>query len=118
MSAFLQDAGYHTYMAGKWHLGEEPEHWPAARGFERDLTLIQGAGSHFDDMWGATVGAPALYPEWGEVLRPLPSFHSSEELTATIIKTSRRTAKTTSPSSPISRYKPRMARFVAGRMAG
>ena len=38
LPALLKDAGYNTYMAGKWHMGEEPEHYPAARGFMRDLT--------------------------------------------------------------------------------
>jgi len=42
----LKDAGYHTYMVGKWHLGKEPTQIPAARGFERDFTLLDG--------WGAT----------------------------------------------------------------
>lgn len=46
----LRALGYHTFMAGKWHLGAKPEQWPAARGFERDLSLIGGAGSHFSDM--------------------------------------------------------------------
>ncbi|HDR29003.1 MAG TPA: hypothetical protein ENN83_10370 [Rhodovulum sp.] len=53
LPALLAEAGYNTFMAGKWHLGEEPEHWPAARGFQRDLSLIPGGGSHLDDMWGA-----------------------------------------------------------------
>jgi arylsulfatase len=25
----LQASGYHTYMAGKWHLGHQPDHWPS-----------------------------------------------------------------------------------------
>jgi len=33
----LKDAGYHTYMVGKWHLGKAPDKIPAARGFERDF---------------------------------------------------------------------------------
>ena len=45
----LKDAGYHTYMVGKWHLGKEPDKIPAARGFERDFTMLQGGGSYFDD---------------------------------------------------------------------
>lgn len=81
----LADAGYNTFMAGKWHLGEEPEHWPAARGFTRDLTLIPGGGSHLDDMWGAE-GERQLYTYNGEAIRALrPGFHSSVDYTAAII---------------------------------
>ena len=41
--------GYHTYMAGKWHLGLKPDEIPHARGFERDFSFLVGGGSHFDD---------------------------------------------------------------------
>jgi arylsulfatase A-like enzyme len=85
VSELLKDAGYHTYMAGKWHMGEEPDQWPAARGFTRDLTLIPGGGSHMDDMWGAR-GEKQLYTRNGKVLGSLrPGFHSSEDYTAAII---------------------------------
>jgi arylsulfatase len=81
----LAEAGYDTFMAGKWHMGEEPEHWPAARGFTRDLTLIPGGGSHLDDMWGAT-GERQPFTYNGELLRALrPGFHSSVDYTAAII---------------------------------
>jgi arylsulfatase len=81
----LAEAGYDTFMAGKWHMGEEPEHWPAARGFQRDLTLIPGGGSHLDDMWGAT-GERQPYTYNGELIRALrPGFHSSVDYTAAII---------------------------------
>jgi arylsulfatase len=43
----LQQAGYRTYMAGKWHLGDEPEQGPHASGFDRSFSLIHGAGAHF-----------------------------------------------------------------------
>jgi arylsulfatase A-like enzyme len=33
----LEDAGYHTYMVGKWHLGKATNQVPAARGFEGGL---------------------------------------------------------------------------------
>lgn len=85
LPALLKDAGYDTYMAGKWHLGEEPAHFPAARGFMRDLALIPGGGSHMDDMWGAT-GDPQLYTFNGKPIAALrPSFFSSEDYTAAII---------------------------------
>ena len=36
----LKQAGYHTYMAGKWHLGEEPEQDPSKRGFDKSYTML------------------------------------------------------------------------------
>ena len=44
----LGDAGYHTYMVGKWHLGMSREQWPSARGFESSFALLPGAGDHFE----------------------------------------------------------------------
>jgi arylsulfatase len=44
----LQDAGYHTYTVGKWHLGLADENSPRAAGFSRAFNLLQGAGTHFD----------------------------------------------------------------------
>jgi arylsulfatase A-like enzyme len=43
----LTDAGYHTYMAGKWHLGKQKGQWPIDRGFEESFALLIGAGDHF-----------------------------------------------------------------------
>lgn len=85
VATLLRNAGYDTFMAGKWHLGEEPDHLPAARGFLRDLALIPGGGSHLDDMWGAE-GERQLYTFNGEPLRALrPGFHSSVDYTAAIM---------------------------------
>jgi len=44
----LKLAGYKTYMSGKWHVGEEAEHWPRKRGFGRYFGLISGASSYFE----------------------------------------------------------------------
>ncbi len=44
----LKQAGYSTYMSGKWHVGERPEHWPRQRGFDRYFGLISGASSYFE----------------------------------------------------------------------
>ena len=44
----LNNAGYHTYSVGKWHLGLEPENSPHAAGFSRSFNLLYGAGTHFD----------------------------------------------------------------------
>jgi arylsulfatase A-like enzyme len=44
----LKDAGYHTYMAGKWHLGKTKDSLPAARGFERSIALMESGADNFE----------------------------------------------------------------------
>lgn len=44
----LRPSGYRTYMSGKWHVGDAPEHWPRKRGFDRYFGLISGASSYFE----------------------------------------------------------------------
>ena len=44
----LRRQGYATYLSGKWHVGEEPDHWPLAHGFDHCFALIQGAASYYD----------------------------------------------------------------------
>jgi len=61
----LKDTGYHTYMVGKWHLGKEPNQIPAARGFERDFTLLDGMGSYWDDMGFSAASPRSLYTRTG-----------------------------------------------------
>ena len=43
----LVASGYRTWISGKWHVGERPEHWPHRRGFERGFGLISGASSYY-----------------------------------------------------------------------
>ena len=47
IAELMQQGGYHTLMAGKWHLGLTEERSPAARGFARSFALLQGLGNHF-----------------------------------------------------------------------
>lgn len=51
IAELLKDAGYQTFMTGKWHLGDEPERWPVKRGFDRSYALIWGASDHFEPGW-------------------------------------------------------------------
>ncbi|MFO1468202.1 MAG: arylsulfatase [Steroidobacteraceae bacterium] len=75
----LRDAGYATFMSGKWHLGGEPQQSPAARGFERSFALMQGGASHYD-MSGPALGSPkARYRRDGKLVEKLPAgFYSSD----------------------------------------
>ncbi|MEM9657193.1 MAG: sulfatase-like hydrolase/transferase, partial [Planctomycetota bacterium] len=64
----LSNAGYRTYMSGKWHVTrhlrpEGPKHnWPVRRGFEKFYGTIIGAGSFYD---------PATLCRQEELITPL-----------------------------------------------
>jgi len=82
MPRLLKDAGYHTYMVGKWHLGEEKEHRPSRKGFEQTFALLEGGGSHWADRLGVTPTIPMHYARNGEVLDSLPKdFYSTRSYT-------------------------------------
>jgi arylsulfatase A-like enzyme len=57
----LRDAGYRTYMAGKWHLGEKIDTSPFAAGFERSFAMKFGAGNHFDGTGMRETGSPKYF---------------------------------------------------------
>ena len=87
LSALLQEAGYHTYMAGKWHLGKEPDQIPAARGFERDFTMLAAAGSYFDKTGYDWHVPDNQFTEDGEYLDKLPkNFYATRTYTDKIIE--------------------------------
>lgn len=46
----LREAGYHTYMAGKWHLGMTEEADPFNKGFENTFVNLGSSGNHYNDM--------------------------------------------------------------------
>jgi arylsulfatase len=82
----LKDAGYHTYMVGKWHLGKNPDQIPAARGFERDFSLLDGAGSYWD-MTNFTAASPkSVFTEDGNYLTELPKdYYATKTYTDKLI---------------------------------
>ncbi len=40
VAQLMKDAGYHTYISGKWHLGLTSDQSPTAKGFERSFSLL------------------------------------------------------------------------------
>ena len=82
----LKETGYHTYMVGKWHLGKSPDKIPAARGFERDFTLLDGMGSYWD-MTNMTALVPnSVFTEDGKYLTKLPkNYYATETYTDKLI---------------------------------
>jgi arylsulfatase A-like enzyme len=47
--ALLRANGYHTYIAGKWHLGRDSSSIPLNKGFERSFVNLRGGGNHYND---------------------------------------------------------------------
>ena len=74
LAEVLRDGGYHTYMAGKWHLGHAPDQFPYARGFDRSFSMLLGGASYWSDMFGllAEQEEVAEYVLDGERLDRLP----------------------------------------------
>ncbi|TXT37504.1 MAG: arylsulfatase A family protein [Planctomycetota bacterium] len=56
LAQVLQSSGYATGIFGKWHLGDEPDHWPSRRGF--DEMFIHGAGGIGQSYPGSCGDAP------------------------------------------------------------
>ena len=48
VATLLEDVGYHTYMAGKWHLGAGPDQLPSRRGFERTVALMDSGADNWE----------------------------------------------------------------------
>jgi arylsulfatase A-like enzyme len=86
----LQSAGYHTYMAGKWHLGTSEETSPARRGFEQSYAMVMGGASHFDQTGIITLDADkdpiVIYRDNGKPVSLPKDFYSSEAYASKVIQ--------------------------------
>ena len=84
MPRLLRESGYHTHMAGKWHMGASMEDSPSSAGFERTFNLAHGAGSHFSATGffegGSVYRADGEPTEWPE------GAYSTELFTDTLIE--------------------------------
>jgi arylsulfatase len=86
IATLLRDAGYFTAMSGKWHLGEEEEHDPYHRGFQKSFTMLQGGASHFDDEWMMYANYTPIYREDGVRVHVPRGFYSTKFYTDKIIE--------------------------------
>ena len=84
----LRDAGYRTYMAGKWHLGLEEHASPFARGFEKTYALLEGGAGHLSNMNVVPFNDRdhALYREDGELTGVPKKFYSTEFYASKIVE--------------------------------
>ncbi len=84
VASLLNNAGFNTFMTGKWHLGSQT--LPSDRGFDRTFILLQGAGSHFDNTGYASARPIVDYFRNGEAVELPEDFYSSDAYTNEMIK--------------------------------
>lgn len=84
VSQVLKDAGYHTYFAGKWHLGDAAEHRPHAKGFEETFAIMHGTANHFNGI--GYVEGGTVYTRNGELAAWPDGAYSSELFTDELIE--------------------------------
>lgn len=82
----LSQAGYHTYMTGKWHLGEGEGKDPHDRGFEETFILGTGGGSHWNDRKALAPPQHMEYTRNGKVVDPPADFYSSKNYTDSMLQ--------------------------------
>ncbi|MFL2553861.1 MAG: sulfatase-like hydrolase/transferase [Candidatus Rariloculaceae bacterium] len=83
---FLQDAGYTTFMTGKWDLGIGENYTPHTRGFDRSFVLLDASASHFAEKFWED---PTPYRDEGVIVTidDLPeNFYSTEYYTDKMIE--------------------------------
>ena len=77
LADLMRDAGYHTYLSGKWHLGKTAETSPYARGFERTFALVNGGAGHIGISPMLPTDTAPTFRVNGEVIEPPEDFYSS-----------------------------------------
>ena len=82
----LNDAGYHTYMTGKWHLGTEKEHNPHNKGMENSFVCLFGAANHYDNQGLFKSNPISLYTENGAPAEWPKDAYSTELYTDKLIE--------------------------------
>lgn len=85
MPELLADAGYNTYMTGKWHLGKEVATGPVARGFKHAFASLDGAAHLGGLNWSSPV--PAEYRDDEELVHVEDDdFYTTEFYTRRMIE--------------------------------
>ena len=83
MAEVFQQAGYATYMTGKWHIAKninsdgDKSNWPMQRGFQRFFGTLNGAGSFYD---------PGTLISNNTFIAPPKNFYYTDAISDTAVK--------------------------------
>jgi len=80
VATLLEDQGYHTVMAGKWHLGMEPDQLPSSRGFKRTITMADTGADNWEQRPYLPIYKKANWFADGKETTLPDDFYSSELL--------------------------------------
>lgn len=87
LPALLGQAGYNTYLSGKWHLGWKPEQDPSQLGFDHSFALLEGGASHYQPLADSQVRVENVtYREDGQLAQVPEAFFSSGFYTDKLIR--------------------------------
>ncbi len=83
----LLDAGYNTYMVGKWHLGKKKDKLPSAQGFEKTFTLMEsGADNWVEQPYGPMYEDVHYYENGKPINLPTDGYFSTDYYTDRVIE--------------------------------
>lgn len=83
MAEVFQQAGYATYMTGKWHVSKsitkegDKSNWPMQRGFQRFFGTLNGSGSFYD---------PGTLMSNNTFIAPPKNFYYTDAISDTAVK--------------------------------
>jgi arylsulfatase len=83
LAEVLKNAGYATFMTGKWHVAKENDYdgdksnWPLQRGFDRFFGTLNGSGSFFD---------PGTLTSGNNNIPPYKGFYYTSAISDTTVK--------------------------------
>ena len=83
MAEVFKQAGYATYMTGKWHIAKDivnnkdVSNWPIQRGFQRYFGTLNGSGSFYD---------PGTLVSNNTYITPGKNFYYTNAITDTTVK--------------------------------
>ena len=73
----LRAAGYRTYQAGKWHLGNQPANLPTGKGYDHAFALGQSGADNFEQKPNLLLYKTAAWTEDGKPATLPKNFYSS-----------------------------------------